>query len=81
MEEKWRTSYIKSELIGGVSPRHLNMLLFIIIIFIVVVVAVDYTHQHMLRIVAIVDCTHIGSATAFFEVLVTLHRRTLQQIF
>ena len=76
--EKWRTSYIKSELIGGVSPRHLNMLL---IIFVFVVVAVDYTHQHMLCIVAIVDFTHIGSAIASFEDLVTLHRRTLQQMF
>ena len=35
----------------------------------------------MLCIVAIVDCTHVGSATASPEDLETLHRRTLQQIF
>ena len=30
---------------------------------------------------AIVACTHAGAATASFEDLVTLHKRTLQQIF
>ena len=28
-----------------------------------------------------VDCTHVGSAIASFEDMVTLHRGTLQQIF
>ena len=31
--------------------------------------------------VAIVDCTHVGSVTDSFKDLVTLHWRTLQQIF
>ena len=56
--------YIKCELIGEGSPRHLN-----------------YTYINMLCIVAIVDCAHVGLATASFEDLVTLLRRTLQQIF
>ena len=30
---------------------------------------------------AIVDCIHVGSASASFKDLVTLHKRTLQQIF
>ena len=36
------------------------------------------THQYMLCIFAIVDCTHVGSATASFEDLATLHRTKLQ---
>ena len=32
-------------------------------------------------LVASVDCTHVGSAAASFEDLVTLHRRILQRIF
>ena len=31
--------------------------------------------------VAVIDCTYIEAGTAFLEDLVTLHRRTLQQIF
>ena len=46
--------YIKCDLIGRGSPRHLKTFsnLFIVV--------VHYTHvyQHMLCIVAIVDCTH-----------------------
>ena len=30
---------------------------------------------------SIVDCTHVGSATVSLEDMVTLHRRTVQQIF
>ena len=41
------------KLIGGGSPRHLNTFSNLFI------VAVHYTHQHMLCIVAIVDCTHL----------------------
>ena len=40
-----------------------------------------HTYQHMLCIVAIVDCTLVGSAIAAFTDLVMLHRRTLQRIF
>ena len=46
---------------------------------------VDYTYVYTMSkisdipyLVVIVHCTHIGSATASFEDLVTLHRRTLQ---
>ena len=48
------------------------------------IVAVHYTYQHMLLLLqnnhnipylaAIVDCTHVGSATASFKDLVTFHR-------
>ena len=55
---------------GGRSPRHLNTLTNLFI------VAVQYTHQHKLCIVAIIDCTHIGSATPIFEDLET-YRKTL----
>ena len=37
--------------------------------------------QNMPYLVAIVDYTHVRSATASFEDLVTLHSRTLQQLF
>ena len=36
-----------------------------------------HTYQYKLGIVAIVDCTHVGSTTASFKDLVTLHWRTL----
>ena len=46
---------------------------------------VDYTYVYTMSkisdipyLVAIVHCTYIGLATASFEDLVTLHRRTLQ---
>ena len=46
--------YIKCELVGGGSPRHLNTFSNLFI------VAVHYTHiQYMLYIAAIVDCTHV----------------------
>ena len=60
--------YIKCELIDGVSPRHLN--------FFSNLFNVDYTmhtklstkkYQNIPYLVAIVDCTHVGSATAYFE--------------
>ena len=67
--------YIKCELIGGVSPRHLNTF--------TPAIHAMYCSINRLYLIffAIVDCTHVGSATASFEDLVTLHRRTLQQIF
>ena len=45
--------YIKCELIGGGSLRHLNTFSNLFI------VAEHYTHQHMLCIVAIIDCIHV----------------------
>ena len=77
---------IRCEGIGGGSPRHLNTFSDLFI------VAVHYTHNNtaaiklykvldMPYLASIVCCTHIRSATASFEDLVTLHRRTLQQIF
>ena len=67
--------YIKHELSGGGSPRHLNTFynLFIVVVY--------YTHQYIRYIVAIVDCTLVGSATTSFKNFVTLHWITLQQIF
>ena len=38
-------------------------------------------YQNIQCLVAIVDCTHVGSATESVKVLLTLHRRRLQQIF
>ena len=34
-----------------------------------------YTYQHVPYLVAVVDCIHVGSATASFKDLVTLHWR------
>ena len=81
-------NYIKCELTGGGSPRHLNTFsnLFIVVHYtsqhmLCIVAIVDCTHAHpsvhykTIRtsyLVATVDCTHVGSATA---------SRTLQQIF
>ena len=55
--------YIKCELIGGGSPRHLNTISNLYI------VAVHFTYNNtcyvlLLCMAAIVDCTHVGSATA-----------------
>ena len=77
----------------SVLPRHLNtiLLLYTTRISMLCIVAIgDCIHVHHVvlhkisHLVAIVDCTHIGSATASFKDLVTLPRRTLpikQQIF
>ena len=52
--------YIKCELIGGGSSRYLNTISNLCI------VAVHYTHTatHAICVVAIVGCTHVGSATS-----------------
>ena len=46
------------------------------------IVSIHYTRINSCYVNAIVDCTHIiiGSTTTFFKDLVTLHRRTIQQI-
>ena len=38
-------------------------------------------YQNILHPVAIVDCTHVVPATISFKDMVTLHRRTLPQVF
>ena len=84
---------IKRVLIGGGSSRHLNTSsnLFIVAVpthISIHVAIVDHTDIHnvennwnILYLVAIADCTRVGSITASFEDLVTLFRRTLHQIF
>ena len=51
--------YIKCELVGGVSLRHLNTFSNLFI------VAVYYTYQYLLHIGAIVDCTHVYHAVPY----------------
>ena len=63
--------YIKCELRGGGSPRLLNTFPNLYIF------ATHDTHQYMLCIVANADCIHVESATASYNDLVALHRRTL----
>ena len=83
--------YIKCELIGGGSPRHINTFSNLLIVgwplhtykdMLCIVAILDCTHAHhvfhyKISDHPIVDCTPIGSATASFMDLVTLHRRTL----
>ena len=52
--------YIKSELIGGVSSRHLNTFSNLLILFL----AIRYSHRYSLYVVVVVvvvvvDCTHV----------------------
>ena len=91
VEEK-KEDYIKCELIveGLQDIKTLSCLLLLYTTHIdhmlCIVAIVDYTmhtklsttkYQNVPYLVAIVDCTHVGSATAYFKDLVTMHRRTL----
>ena len=77
--------YIKCKLIGGGSPRHLNSIANLFI------VAEHYTHINTCYALLLLLLCHVhhvvhynisdGSSSASFKDLVTLHRRTLHQIF
>ena len=90
--------YIKCELIGGWSPRHLNTVSTCLVgvhnthinmcyVLLLLLTVPMYTmtstteNQNTPHLVATVDFIHVGSATASIEALVTLHRRTLQNIW
>ena len=91
--------YIKSEQIGGGSPRHLNTFSSLYICWLytthlsIHAMYGCYCRLHpcppcgplhnirTYHLVAIVDSNYIESATASFEDLLTLHRRTPQHIF